>query len=103
MPTLKVTREWASDWADKFDQSWTPARLSELVGKTVKGERPVEDGEEQRGFRSAFVVGYSVDTLVFQPDDDDEATSEVYRYSLIVDGEKQFPLLAGLEITEVEE
>lgn len=103
MPTLKVSREWASDWADKYEQSWTPARLSEFVGKNVSGITPQVDGEEQRGFKSAFIVGYSVDTVVFQVDDESDETAEAYRFSLLTSDGKQVALLASMEVSEDEE
>ncbi len=83
--------EWASEWADKFDQSWTPERLSEMVGKTVKAETP--DGTH--GFVKT-VVGYSRDVLVIEG-------REVYRSSFTTADGAAVALFTDMRVEEEQE
>lgn len=97
-----LVREWAADWADKFDQSWTVEKLSELVGKRIKAEKEATDEDPPRGF-VGVIVGYSVDTLVFRADDEGGDDEYVYRYSLITAEGAQCGLFSGMEVTEAPE
>ena len=90
---ISLVRGWASDWADTFDQTWTPELLRQWVGKTVKAEGVV--GEERKGFVKT-IVGYSVDTLVIE----DRA---VIRASFITSEGTQVALFTDMRVEEHEE
>lgn len=91
-------REWASEWADRFDQSWDAARLGDLVGALVSGR--VDTAEGPKGFESVVVVGYSIDTLVFSPEEGAE-TETVTRASLLTADGKQLSILSGMQVVEI--
>lgn len=90
-------REWALDWADKFDQQWDESGLNALVGKSVSGRAETDDGP--RGFSNARVVGFSIDKVCFRPDEE-SAWESASRFSLLTDDGKQLAILSGMEISE---
>lgn len=92
-------RDWASDWADKYDQSWSPERLAEWVGKRVEANADTDDGP--KGFE-ATIIGYSADVISYRPDDDSEVRAVVYRYSFLTDEGLQLAIFSGMEVKEVE-
>lgn len=94
-------RQWAADWADAFDQSWSQEKLEALVGKRVKAEKPATEDEGPRGFKDGVVVGYSIDKLVFTPEDGAE-TQTVFRYSLVLANGMQTWLLSEMVVEEIE-
>lgn len=102
-PEEQAVREWASDWADKFEQDWDEERCIALLGKRVDALRPaVDEMDGPKGFR-ARIVGYTIDTLTCLAEDDAEERDLVKRYSLITAEGAQTPILAGMTITEIEE
>lgn len=97
----EAIRTWAAEWADAFDQSWTAEKLEELGGKRIKGEKAATADEGPKGF-VGLVVGYSVDTLNFIPEEGAEA-EVVRRFSLILDNGTQVALLSEMTVEEVDE
>lgn len=91
-----AVREWASDWADKFDQDWDETRLHALVGKVVSARVETEDGP--KGFSDVLVVGHSIDTIVYEIEDGGPEMT-AHRFSLLSNDGKQLPIFAGMEIT----
>lgn len=92
-------REWALDWADKYDQTWDEPRLVALLGKSVSARAETDDGP--RGFTNAQVVGYSIDKVCFRPDEESDWEHAVRSSILTADG-KQLAVLSGMEISEDE-
>lgn len=90
---LEVVAGWASDWADEFDQSWTPEILRQWVGKTVSAYKETEDGP--KGFTKT-VVGYSQDVLFV-------ADRQVVRSSFITADGVQVALFTDMRVEEHEE
>lgn len=95
----EAIRDWASDWADKYDQSWTTESLSSYIGKVVDAKTDPDDTGAVNGF-VARVVGYSADVLSYQPDPESEERAVVYRYSFLSDEGLQLALLAGMVVSE---
>lgn len=96
--TSNAVREWASDWADKFDQDWGDDKLAALVGKNVSGR--VDTSEGPKGFENVLVVGHSIDTIIYEIEDGGEEMT-AHRFSLLTSEGKQLPIFAGMEIVEV--
>lgn len=91
---------WAAEWADKFDQDYNETNLRALVGENVQGLKPAETEEEgPKGFKGK-VVGFSIDTLCFTPEGQEEPLT-AHRYSLILAQGMQVALLSGMEVTVV--
>lgn len=97
-PNDDALRTWASEWADKFAQDYDEEKLKGLVGENVQGIKQAESEEEgPKGF-AAKIVGYSIDTLYFTPEGQDEPLT-VNRFSLITSEGMQVAILSGMEVT----
>ena len=97
-----VMREWASQWADTFDQDWNVEKLASFVGKKIRGERPPRSEDEgPKGFVGG-VVGYSIDTILY-PVEGAEDYETVYRHSFILDTGSQVGIFTGMTIEEITE
>lgn len=102
-PYTGKVREWASEWADVYAQDYDEQKLSDLVGKHVKGTAEVAG--EAKGF-VGWIVGFSIDTLIVPEDEDeqdDDWHPQVKRYSLITADGLACPIFAGMVIEEAEE
>ncbi len=94
--TSEQVRQWMSDWADRFDQSWDEDKLGAFIGENVVINRPEledVDGEpvEARSFNFT-VVGWSRDHL---RDSDGNA---VNRWSIVNSEAQQIPLQVGCTV-----
>lgn len=93
-----ATREWASDWADKFDQEWNQARLDPFVGKHVSASVTTSDGP--KGFENLLIVGYSEDRVFYRAEEGAELQF-AKRCSFLTEDGKQLPIFAGMDVVEV--
>lgn len=90
-------KQWMSDWADQFDQSWDDDKLAAFCGMTVDLQRPAneEAGREAKVF-TFQVVGWSRDRL-----QDGTGEISVSKWSLLTDGGNQIALYAGSTVDVV--
>lgn len=89
--------QWASDWADEFDQGYDEEKLRAMVGNKIRVTHPVdeEDSEDARVVE-VDIVGFCIDTIVT-----DEA--DVHRFSVISSTGLQVMLKAGLSLEHLKE
>lgn len=109
IPNREKIVQWASDWADAYEQDWTEEKLREWMGKVVLIQSPPrteeEEDEQPEGHKATVhVVGFSVDTLVVPTveGEDDEAIPDVHRFSFLTSDGLQIPLFAKSSLTHVE-
>jgi hypothetical protein len=101
MQVSESAKIWASDWSDKYDQSWSEEKLRALVGKNVKAlgpevsEEDQAEGVKRKGFLNKKIVGYSIDTI---PTDE----ADVHRFSVLTEDGLQVALIPEMEIEELE-
>ena len=90
---MGAVAEWASDWADEFDQTWTPEMLEGWVGKTVRATKETPEGP--KGFTKT-IVGFSQDVLMV-------SGRKVYRSSFITADGAQVALFTDMRVEEHQE
>lgn len=86
------TLQWASDWADAFDQDWDEEKLAAWVGKRVEAHTP----DSSKGF-VATIVGFSRDCIPT------EEGRKVFRNSFLTDEGLQVALYTSMVVEEAKE
>lgn len=98
--TPEAAREWASSWADVYDQEIDEEGVSFFVGNVVNTRAVVD--EEPKGFDGKLVIGYSFDRLTFPLTDEEteplEWTGKFQRCSLVLADGVSCPIFASMTI-----
>jgi hypothetical protein len=98
----EAVRDWASEWADRYDQTQDEEKIKAWVGKTVKVTREPDHTEDSDKIGEFLfnIVGYGIRALSFQPDEESPERQYVHEYSLLTDTGLQVPINATMTVEE---